>query len=150
MLHLVHQAAHICWHGEHAQRVQTAVQHVRLDTHLVEGFGESTNGLVGIFAVEQVDLLKGTAVGFHAAETSHLDNYGRDAFQLILAGLKFTRTLEHIAIYQTKLYFTLFHNDFSVFCKKTEGKDNDFSEMIKIEVVKYGKSFVLKMDKENE
>ena len=110
VLHFVHQAAHIGGHGEHTQGVETAVEHVGLDTCLVEGLGKGAHGLVGVFAVEQIDLLEGTTIGFYSAEAAHFDNHGSDTFELVFAGLKFARTLEHVAIDKAKLYFTLLHN----------------------------------------
>ena len=111
VLHLVLQATHVGRAGEHAQRVQSAVEHVGLYAHFVKGFGESAYGLVRILAVEKVDLLKGAAVGLYARETAHPDDDGRDAFQLILTGLEFSRGLEHVAVDQTELDFP-FHKYF--------------------------------------
>ena len=110
MLHFVHQAAHIGGHGEHTQGVETAVEHVGLDTCLVEGLGKGAHGLVGVLAIEQIDLLEGTTIGFYSAEAAHFDNHGSDTFELVFAGLEFARTLEHVAIDKAKLYFTLLHN----------------------------------------
>ena len=106
----VHQAAHIGGHGEHTQGVETTVEHVGLDTCLVEGLGKGAHGLVGVLAIEQIDLLEGTTIGFYSAEAAHFDNHGRDTFELVFAGLEFARTLEHVAIDKAKLYFTFLHN----------------------------------------
>ena len=52
MLHLVHEFAHIRWHRVHTQCVETTVQHVGLDTYLVERLGEGAYCYIGILAVE--------------------------------------------------------------------------------------------------
>ena len=74
MLHAIHQPTHVGRHGVHAQGVQTTVKHVRLYARLVEGLGKGAHSLVGIFAIEQVDLLEGASVGFHTGKTTHVYN----------------------------------------------------------------------------
>ena len=98
VLHLIHEASHVGRHGEHAQGVQSTVEHVGLDAHFVEGLGEGADGLVGILAIQQVHLLEGTAIGLDAGKASHLDDDGSDALQLVLARLELAAALEHVAI----------------------------------------------------
>ena len=73
LLDLVHQAAYVRRDGEHTQAVEATVEHVRLDARSVEGLGEGADGLVGVFPVEEVDLLEGPPVGFDTSEATHLD-----------------------------------------------------------------------------
>ena len=75
----------------------------------LKGACEGAHGLIGVFAVEQVHLLKGTAVRLDAAEAAHLDDDGSYALQLVLAGLEFTARLEHVAIDERKLNLSFFH-----------------------------------------
>ena len=109
MLHLIHQATYVGGHGEHAESIEAAVEHVSLDAHFVEGLGECANSLVGVLAVEQVYLFEGTAVGFNAGEASHLDDDGGNAFKLVLAGLEFAAALEHVAVDKAELNLTFGH-----------------------------------------
>ena len=90
VLHLIHQRTHIIGHRIHSQSVQTTVEHVGLDTYLIEGLTEGSYGQVGVLACHQVHLLKGTTIGFHAAEAAHIDDCGRNALQLVLAWLELT------------------------------------------------------------
>ena len=106
-LDLVHQSAYIVGHGIHAQRVETAVKHVGLDAHLIERLAECAHGVVRILAGQKVHLLKGTTVGLHATEATHLNDYRSDALQLVLAWLELTRALPHISIHETELNFLL-------------------------------------------
>ena len=108
VLHLIHQGTNIIGHRIHTQCIQTAIQHVRLDASLVERLTESTNGIVGVLACQQVYLLEGSTIGFYTGKTAHFDNNGSNALQLIFAWLELTRTLPHVSINKTKLYF-LFH-----------------------------------------
>ena len=109
MLYLVHQLAYIGWNGEHTQCVQTTVEHVCLDAYFVERLCKGTNGFVRIFAIKEVNLLKGTTIRFNAGEASHLYNNRCYAFQLVLTWLKLATALEHVAIDKTELYLTLCH-----------------------------------------
>ena len=52
VLHFVHQLTHIRRNRVHTQRVQTTVQHMGLDTRLVEGFTEGTNRQVRVLAIQ--------------------------------------------------------------------------------------------------
>ena len=108
VLHLVLQAAKIGRAGEHAQGIQAAVEHVRLDTGFVEGLRKGADSLVGVLAIKEVHLLKGSAVGLDAGEATHLDDDGGYALQLILARLELTSRLEHVAIDEAELYLS-FH-----------------------------------------
>ena len=108
MFNFVLQLTHVVRHGVHAQSIQAAVKHVGLDAHFVERLAESANGMVGVFSGQEVHLLKGTTVGLYTGETSHVDDGGSDAFELVLARLEFSRRLPHVAVNKTKLDF-LFH-----------------------------------------
>ena len=79
-----------------------------LDAYLVERLAEGAHSIVWILAGEKVYLLKGTAVGFNTGETTHLDDNGSDALQLVFAWLELARRLPHISINETELDF-LFH-----------------------------------------
>ena len=108
MLHLVHQATHIGGDREHAQGIQSAVEHVCLDSHFVERTGEGTDSLVGILTIEKVDLFKGTAIGFYTAEASHLYDNRSYSLKLVLTGLKLATRLEHISIDERELNLSFF------------------------------------------
>ena len=103
VLHLIHHATHVVGHGIHAKGIQTTVEHMGLDAHLIERFTECTNGFVGILAGKQVHLLKGTAIGFYSGETPHFNDGRGDALQLILAGLELAAALPHIPVNETEL-----------------------------------------------
>ena len=75
-----------------------------LDAGLVESFRPGTDRLVGVLAVHQVYLLEGTAIGLDAVETTHVDNHGSDALQLVHTGLVFSARLPHVAVHQTEFY----------------------------------------------
>src|SRR3712207_28638 len=70
VLNLVHQLTDIIRHRIHAERVQTAVEHVCLYAGLVERFAESTYGFVGILTGQKVYLLKGSTVGLNACKAT--------------------------------------------------------------------------------
>ena len=108
VLHFVLQLAHVVGHGIHAEGIQSAVEHMGLDAYLVERLTEGTDSAVGVLAGKQVHLLKGTTVGFHSVEYSHVDDGGGNALQLVLAGLEFARRLPHVSINETELD-SLFH-----------------------------------------
>ena len=110
VLNLVHELPHVCRHGEHTQRVESAIEHMGLYARLVERLGERPYSLVGIFAVKEVNLLKRPAVGLHTRKAPHLDDCGRNALKLVLARLVFARRLEHVAINETELDFLLIHD----------------------------------------
>ena len=76
MLYLIHQRTHIIGYRVHAQRVQTAVKHVCLNTHLIEWLTESADGSIGVLACQQVHLLKGTTIGLYTVEHAHVDDGG--------------------------------------------------------------------------
>ena len=114
MLHLVHQAAHVGGHGIHAEGVQSAVEHVRLNAHFMERLGEGTHGLVGILAIEQVDLLEGATIGLHTGKASHLDDEGGNAHQLVYPRLILAGRLPHVTIDEAEFNF-LFHVDFGFY-----------------------------------
>ena len=116
-LHLVHEGAHVVGHGIHAKSVQTTVEHVGLDAHLVEGLAEGADSLVGVLAREKVHLLEGTAIGLYTAEAAHLNDDGGNLSQLILAWLELTGALPHVSIDETELNFLL-HYFLSLFFLK--------------------------------
>jgi len=89
VLHTVHHLAHIVGHGVHTQGVETPVEHVGLDAHLVEWLAEGADSIVGVLSGQEVYLFKCTAVGFHTRETSHVNDGRSNALQLVLAWLKF-------------------------------------------------------------
>ena len=82
---------------------------MRLDAHLVERFRKSTNCVVRILTIEEVNLFECAAIGFYACKASHLDDHGCDALELIFAWLKFPVGLIHVAIDETELDFTVCH-----------------------------------------
>jgi hypothetical protein len=106
-LHLVHKGTYIVWHRIHTKSVQSTVEHVGLDTHLIERLAECTNCIIRILTSEEVYLLESTAIGLYTAKASHLDDYWGYLSQLILAWLELTRTLPHVSIYETELNFLL-------------------------------------------
>ena len=108
VFYVVHELAHVGRHGEHAQCVQAAVEHVCLYSYFVERFGESTHRLVRVLAVKEVDLLEGTAVGLYTCKAPHSYNRGSNALELVFARLVFARRLKHVPVYETELNF-LFH-----------------------------------------
>ena len=105
MFHLIHKCAHVIGHGIHAEGVQSAVEHVGLDAHLVERLTECTDSFVGVLAGQEVHLLKGATIGFHTGETAHVDDNGGDAGQLVFAWLELTGTLPHVSVNETELNF---------------------------------------------
>ena len=109
VLYLIHQTAHVGGHREHTQGVETTVEHMRLNTNLIERFGKGAHGFVGVFAVKQIDLLKRAAVGLHAGEATHLYNNRGNALQLVFARLELARRLKHVAINKAKLDFSFRH-----------------------------------------
>jgi hypothetical protein len=52
---------------------------VGLDANLVEGFTECPYSQIGVLACHQVDLLKGSTIGFYSGETAHVDDDWRNA-----------------------------------------------------------------------
>ena len=109
IFHLVHQLTYIGRNRIHAEAIQTAVQHVCLDTRIMQRLGESTNSLVRVFTVQKVHLFKSTPIGFHTSKASHFYNHRSYTGQLVGTWLIFTRGLPHIAVDQTELDFFL-HN----------------------------------------
>ena len=57
-LHLVHKGTYIVWHRIHTKSVQSTVEHVGLDTHLIERLAECTNCIIRILTSEEVYLLE--------------------------------------------------------------------------------------------
>ena len=108
VLHLVHHPANIVWHGIHTQCIQATIEHVGLDTHLVEGLAERPYGLVWILSSQQVHLLEGSSIGLHASKAAHFNDDRSDPRQLIFAWLELTGALPHVSIDETELNF-LFH-----------------------------------------
>ena len=109
MLHLVLQLAHVVGHGVHTERIESAVEHVCLYSHLVERLAESSHRMVRVLASQEVHLFEGTAVSLHTVEDSHVDYGWRDSFQLVLAWLELTGALPHVSVYETELD-SLFHS----------------------------------------
>ena len=109
VLHLIHQLTHIGWHRIHTQSIQTTIKHVGLDTHLVEWFGERAYCYIRILAIEEIDLLAGTTIGFHTVKTTHVNNYGSNFCQLIFTWHILATTLPHVAIDKGELNFFFSH-----------------------------------------
>ena len=105
LLHLEHQFAHIRRHGVHAEGVETALEHVGLDSRLVEGGRPLAHGDVGILAVKKIYLFECAAVGFNAVEASHIYDCGGYPDELVDSGLVFARRLPHIPVDQGELDF---------------------------------------------
>ncbi len=103
MLDTIHHLTHIVRHRIHAESIQATVQHVSLDTSLVERGCESTNGLVRILACKELHLLKGTAIGLNAREATHLDKHRSYLGKLVGTRLKLTAALPHVTIDKTEL-----------------------------------------------
>ena len=76
VLDLVHQPAHVCRDGVHTEGVQATIEHVGLDTSLVERLGTGANRQIGILAIEEIDLFGCSAIGFYSVETAHIDYHG--------------------------------------------------------------------------
>jgi hypothetical protein len=124
-LHLVHQCTYIIRHRIHTKSVQTTVEHVSLDTYLIERLTESANCLVRIFACEEIYLFEGTTIRLNTAKAAHFDNNWGNLSQLIFTWLELTRALPHVSINETELNFLLHYLlmyyilmiDKSIFCK---------------------------------
>ena len=110
MLHLIHQFAHIIGHGIHAKSIQATIEHVGLDAHLIEGLTEGAHGLIRILTCHEVHLFESTTIGLYTGKATHVDDNRSDAFQLVLARLKLTRRLPHVAIDEAKLNLFLSHS----------------------------------------
>ena len=123
LLYLEHEFAHIQGYGVHAEGVEAALQHVRLDARLVEGRRPGPHGLVGILSEQEVHLLEGAAVGFHPVEAAHVDNGRSHLHQLVHPGHILARALPHVPIHQGELDFTLCHISVSLFRIR---KDSNF------------------------
>ncbi len=90
VLYAVHHCANVIGHGVHTQRVEAAVEHMRFDSHLIEGLAEGTDSLVRVLTGQQADLLECAAIGLHTGEATHVDDNGSYALQLILTRLEFS------------------------------------------------------------
>ena len=102
----IHESAHVSRHGEHAQRVQAAVEHVVLMPTSLNGFREGTHGLVGVLTIKEIHLFKSAAVCFHAGKATHLDDYRCNTLQLVFFGAGTYRYFEHVSIDKTELNLT--------------------------------------------
>ncbi len=107
-LDLIEQLAQVLGARGHTKAVERTVEHVGLDTGLMEGLGPLTHSVVRVLSVEEVYLLEAAAVGFDAVEASHFDDRRSDLHQLVYAWLVLTRTLPHIPEDQAEFYFS-FH-----------------------------------------
>ena len=109
LLDLEHELADVVRDGVHAQGVEAALEHVRLDAGLVEGGRPGPDRLVRVLAEQEVHLLEGAAVGLHAVEAAHVDD-GRGHFhELVHPGNILAGTLPHIPVHQGELDFSLCH-----------------------------------------
>ena len=106
MLDLVHEFTDVHRARVHAEGVETTVEHVGLDTGLVERFREGADGLVRVLPVQELDLLEGAAVGFHTVEAPHVDDYRSYLLQLVDAGGVLARRLPHVSINEGEFDFT--------------------------------------------
>lgn len=70
MLHFIHEATHVSWNGEHAQSIETTVEHVSLDADFIERFGEGAYSFVWVLTCQKVDLLESTTIGFYATKAA--------------------------------------------------------------------------------
>ena len=61
-----------------------------LDANLIERLTKGTYCRIGILTSKEVDLFKGTTIGFHTGKASHINNHWGNTLQLIFAGLKLT------------------------------------------------------------
>ena len=77
---------------------------MRLDPRLAEGLGKGPDSLVGVFAGEQLYLLKGASICLHSGEAAHVDDRRGDPLQLVGERLILPRALEHVSVDETKLY----------------------------------------------
>ena len=109
MLHLVHQPAHICRNGIHAQCIQPAVEHMRLYACFPKRCGKGAYSLVGIFTIQKVYLLKSSSVCFNACKTTHFNYQRSNTYQLVYPGLILTGRLPHVPVNKTEFNF-LFHH----------------------------------------
>ena len=109
MLDFIHQFTYVCRNRIHAQRIQSAIKHMRLNTRFFKRCGKSTDGLIRIFAVQQIHLLKSTAVCFNSGKTTHLNNQRSNTDKLINPGLILTGRLPHVPVNKTEFNF-LFHH----------------------------------------
>ena len=80
MFHLVHQGANVIGYGIHAQCIQSTIEHVCLDTHLVKGCAEGADSIVRVLACQQIYLFKSASVGFYTSKTAHFYNDWSNAF----------------------------------------------------------------------
>ena len=76
LLNLVEELAKVLGTWTHAKTIQCTVKHVCLDTCLMERLCPLTDTLIGILAIEQVNLLKATTISFYTVKASHTDNSG--------------------------------------------------------------------------
>ena len=109
LFHLEHQFADVRRNGVHADGVEAAFQHMGLDARLAEGSRPLAHGDVRVLAVEQVHLLEGAAVGFHAVEAAHVHDGRSHPYQLVHARLIPAGTLPHVPVNQGELDFTFCH-----------------------------------------
>ena len=109
MLDFIHQFTHIRRNRIHTQCIQTTIEHMRLNARFSKRCGKSTDGFIRIFAVQQIHLLKSTAIRFNSGKTAHLNNQRSDTNKLINPRLIFTGRLPHVPINKTEFNF-LFHH----------------------------------------
>ena len=105
LLNHVEEFADICRNRAHTKSVQRAVQHVCLNTSLMERLGPLADCLIRILSVKEVHLLKSTTICFYSVEAAHLHDYGRYFHQLVDAWYILTCGLPHVSEYETEFYF---------------------------------------------
>ena len=110
LLDLEHQFADVEGNRVHPEGVQAALQHMGLDTGLMEGSGPGADGFVRVLAEEKVHLFEGSAVRLDPVEAAHVDDRRGDFDELVHPRDILSRALPHIPVHEGKLYFTFRHN----------------------------------------
>ena len=105
-LNLVHKEANILRHRIHTKGVKTTLQHMCLNTCLVERSCPLSYSLVRILSKEQIHLLKCATVCLHTVKAAHIYDDWRYLLQLVHSRNIFARRLPHIPIEERK--FNLF------------------------------------------
>ncbi len=105
LLHLIKKLTQVLWTWTHAECVECTVEHVGLNTCLMERLGKCTHCLIWILSIKEIHLFKTTAVCFNAVEAAHLDNCRSHLHKLVNTWLILASTLPHITEDQTEFYF---------------------------------------------
>ena len=108
MLDFIHQFTYVCRNRIHAQRIQSAIEHMRLNTRFFKRCGKSTAALLGFSPYNRFTCSKAPPF-VHSGKTAHLNNQRSDTDKLINPRLIFTGRLPHVPINKTEFNF-LFHH----------------------------------------